>query len=90
MIELILGGPNSDLPNPNSNRLNKTAPYVDFSFSVENQIKALAFKAKPTELNTRLPYLSDSLPLIGPMTRTTSSMGMSKTPALKALYPSIN
>ena len=85
MIELMLGEANSAIPQPNSSRLINTALYEDFSFSVENQIKADAFKAKPTELNTRLPYLSDSLPLIGLKTRITISIGISKTPAFKAL-----
>ena len=85
ITELVLGEANSALPKPNNSRLINTAPYEDFSFSVENQISAAAFKAKPTELNTRLPYLSDSLPLIGLKTRTTISIGMSKTPAFKAL-----
>ena len=85
ITELVLGEANSDLPKPNNIRLINTALYEDFSFSVENQISAEAFKAKPTELNTLLPYLSDSLPLIGLMTKTTISIGISKTPAFKAL-----
>ena len=85
ITELVLGETNSALPKPNSTRLINTAPYEELSFSVENQINAEAFKAKPTELNTRLPYLSDSLPLIGAKMRTTISIGMSETPAFKAL-----
>ena len=85
MTELMLGEANSATPKPNSSRLINTALYEDFSFSVENQINAAAFKAKPTELNTRLPYLSASLPLIGLKTKITISIGMSKTPVFKAL-----
>ena len=29
ITEVILGGPNNELPNPNNTRLIKTAPYVD-------------------------------------------------------------
>ena len=85
ITELMLGEANSAIPQPNSSRLINTAPYEDFSFSVENQIKADAFKAKPAEPNIRVPYLSDNLPLIGLKTRITISIGISKTPAFKAL-----
>ena len=85
ITELVLGEMNRALPKPNSSRLINTAPYEDLSFSIENQISAEAFKAKPTELNTRLPYLSDSLPLIGLKMSITISMGMSKIPAFKGL-----
>ena len=67
-----------------------TAPYEEFSFKVENQIRAEPLIAKPNELNTRLPYLSDSLPLIGLKIRTIASIGMSAIPVLKALYPNIS
>ena len=85
IIELAFGEANSDLPIPNRIRLTNTSPYDDLSLSVANQNKATAFKPKPTELNTRLPYLSANLPLIGLKTRTTISIGISKTPAFKAL-----
>ena len=85
IIELTLGEANNAIPKPNNSRLINTAPYEDLSFNVENQNSAEAFKAKPTELNTRLPYLSASLPLIGLKTKITISIGMSKTPVFKAL-----
>jgi hypothetical protein len=82
---LTLGEANNEVPKPNNTRLINTAPYEDLSFRVENQNNAEAIKAKPTELNTRLPYLSASLPLIGLMKNITISIGMSKTPVFKAL-----
>lgn len=85
IIELMLGGPNSAAPKPNKTRLIKTALYEDFWVSVENQNNAALFTAKPTELNTRLPYLSASLPVIGLKANITSSMGISEIPAFKAL-----
>ena len=85
IIELVLGEINSALPKPKSTRLINTALYEEFSFSVENQISAEAFKAKPTELKIRPPYRSDSLPLIGLKTKTTISIGIRMIPALIAL-----
>ena len=85
ITELTLGGANSAVPKPNNTRLINTAPYEDLSFNVENQNNAEANKAKPIELNTRLPYLSANLPLIGLKTNITISNGMSKTPVFKAL-----
>src|SRR5271157_5293260 len=58
ITELMLGEANKAIPQPNSKRLTNIAPYEDLSFNVENQTNAEAFKAKPTELNQRLPYLS--------------------------------
>ena len=49
------------------------------------EFNAEAFKAKPTETSTRLPYLSDSFPLIGLKTKIMISIGINKTPAFKAL-----
>ncbi len=85
ITELEFGEANSALPKPNKTRLINISVYEDFSFSVENQNSAEAFKAKPTELNIRLPYLSANLPLIGLMMNTTISMGISIAPASKAL-----
>jgi hypothetical protein len=85
ITELILGGPYNAIPIPNKSRLINTAPYEERSFSVENQISAEAFMAKPTELKTRLPYLSDSLPLIGLNANITISIGISKIPVFRAL-----
>ena len=85
ITELVLGEANSAMPNPNSNILTNTMLYEDFSVSVENQINAAPFKAKPTDVNTRLPYLSASLPLIGLTAKMTISIGISRIPVFKAL-----
>jgi hypothetical protein len=85
ITELTLGEENSAIPRPNSSRLTNTAVYEDFAVNVENQISAAALNASPTELNTRLPYLSASLPLIGLKTKITISIGISRTPVLKGL-----
>ena len=85
MIELVFGGINSARPNPNNIRLINTALYEDFSLSVENQINAEAFRARPTELKTRPPYLSDNLPQIGLKTNTMISIGIRITPVLTAV-----
>jgi hypothetical protein len=85
ITELMLGEANRARPNPNKNRLINTAVYGDFSVSVENHISAEAFKAKPIELRTLLPYLSASLPLIGLRTKIIISIGISKMPVFKAL-----
>lgn len=90
MTELEFGDANSDLPRPNSTRLINTEPYEDLSFKVENQISALAFRARPAELKTRLPYLSASLPAIGPSMSTITSIGINKMPVFRALYPNIS
>jgi len=87
MIELVFGGINNALPKPNSIRLINTAPYDDVAFNVENQINAEAFRAKPTELNTRPPYRSESRPQIGLKTKTMISIGIRMIPVLAAEYP---
>jgi len=54
--------------------------------NVENQIRAAALKARPVELNTRLPYASKSFPQMGLNTRIIISIGISPaTPVLKAV-----
>jgi hypothetical protein len=58
---------------------------VELWFSVENQKSAAALKAKPTEVNTRLPYLSANRPLMGLIAKIIISIGISKTPVFKAL-----
>jgi hypothetical protein len=85
MIALMFGGPNKAIPEPNNTRLINTALYEDLSVSVENQIKAAAFKAKPADVNIRLPYLSAILPLIGLKTKMTTSSGIRSKPAFNAL-----
>ena len=85
IMELVMGETNNAIPKPKSSRLINTTLYEDLSFSVENQINAAALKAKPTELSTRLPYLSASLPLIGLMAKITISIGMSRIPVFAAL-----
>ena len=85
ITELVLGEAKSATPTPSRSRLINTALYEDFSVNLENQSSAAPLKAKPTELNTRLPYLSAILPLIGLKTRTTISIGISKTPVFKTL-----
>ena len=49
IIELVLAGANNANPKPNNKRLTNTVLYEDLSPNVENQIKAAASKAKPSE-----------------------------------------
>ena len=51
IIELVLAGANNANPKPNNKRLTNTVLYEDLSPNVENQIKAAASKAKPSEDN---------------------------------------
>jgi len=85
ITDLLTGEENNAMPKPKSNRLIKTPVYEDFSFNFENQINADALKAQPTAVNTRLPYLSASLPLIGLKQKITTSIGMSRIPVFKGL-----
>ena len=84
-MDLLLGETNNAIPKPKSSRLTNTKLYEDLSFSVENQINAEALKTQPNEVNTRLPYLSASLPLIGLTQKIMISIGMSNMPVFKGL-----
>jgi hypothetical protein len=85
ITELTFGGENKAIPNPNRSRLTNTAPYEELAFNVENQINPIALKVKPNELKTRLPYLSDNLPLTGLKRATTICIGISKSPVFNTL-----